>query len=71
MSFSYTNQNNNGQNDQSGSQNDLTAGNFTKNQLIIANASLNSVITPHVVNAVTVGYQYWNNLIDSIFGLTT
>lgn len=65
LSLSYSNQNNRGENDQSGSQNDLTGGNFTTNQLIIANATLNSVLSPSVVNAATVGYQYWNNLIDS------
>ena len=62
---SYTNQNNSGQNDQSTGTSDLTAGNFTTNQLILASANLNSVISPTIVNAVTVGYQYWNNLIDS------
>ena len=62
---SYSAQNNTGDNDQSSSSNDLTAGNFTTNHLIIGNATLNSVLTPHVVNALTVGYQYWNNLIDS------
>ncbi len=62
---SYTNQNNTGQNDQSTGTSDLTAGNFTTNQLILASANLNSVITPTIVNAATVGYQYWNNLIDS------
>ena len=63
--FSYTNQHNNGLNDQSAANNDLTAGNFTTNQLILSSLNLNSVITPTVVNAVTFGYQYWNNLIDS------
>jgi hypothetical protein len=62
---SYTNQHNNGLNDQSAANNDLTAGNFTTNQLILASLNLNSVITPTVVNAATFGYQYWNNLIDS------
>lgn len=62
---SYSAQNNTGDNDQSTSTNDLTAGNFTTNHLIISNATLNSVFTPRVVNALTVGYQYWNNLIDS------
>ena len=62
---SYANQNNRGENDQSGSTNDLTAGNFTTNQLILANMTVNSVLTPSVVNAFTAGYQYWNNLIDS------
>jgi hypothetical protein len=62
---SYSAQNNTGDNDQSTSSNDLTAGNFTTNHLIISNATLNSVLTPHMINALTVGYQYWNNLIDS------
>jgi hypothetical protein len=65
FSMSYSNQNNRGLNDQVTSTSDLTAGNFTTNQLIVANASLNSVISPTIVNAVTVGYQYWNNLIDT------
>lgn len=62
---SYNNQNNRGLNDQSGSNNDLTAGNFTTNQLILANATLASVLSPKVVNSVTVGYQYWNNFIGT------
>ena len=33
--------------------------------MILASANLNSVITPTIVNSATVGYQYWNNLIDS------
>src|SRR5437870_1776623 len=65
FSLSYTNQNNRGLNDQSTQTNDLTAGNFTTNQLIIANATLSSVLSPNIVNVATVGYQYWNNLIDS------
>jgi Carboxypeptidase regulatory-like domain len=63
--FSYTNQNNTGLNDQSGNGNDLTAGNFTTNQLILSSLNLNSVISPNIVNAAAVGYQYWNNVIDS------
>ncbi len=62
---SYSAQSNKGLNDQSGARNDLTAGNFTKNELQIANLTLNSVFTPRIVNAFTVGFQYWNNLIDS------
>src|SRR5262249_7568578 len=62
---SYSNQNNRGLNDQSAGLTDLTAGNFTTNQLILANATLNSVLTPNIVNSFTAGYQYWNNLIDS------
>ena len=65
MFFSYSNQHNNGLNDQSTSTNDLTAGNFTTNQLIASNLTLNSVLTPKIVNSFTAGYQYWNNLIDS------
>lgn len=61
----YTSQGNRGLNDQSGNNNDLTAGNFTTNQLIIANATLQSVLSPRSVNSFTAGYQYWNNLIDS------
>ncbi len=68
---SYSNQNNTGLNDQSSSNNDLTAGNFTTNQLILASVNLSSVITPSVVNSATVGYQYWNNLIDSTLKLPT
>lgn len=62
---SYTSQANRGLNDQSGNNNDLTAGNFTTNQLIIANATLQSVLSPRAVNSLTAGYQYWNNVIDS------
>ena len=63
--ISYANQNNIGFNDQSSQTNDLTSGNFTTNQNIIANATLNSVISPAIVNSFTFGYQYWNNVIDS------
>lgn len=69
--FSYTDQQNNGLNDQTGTQNDLTAGNFTTNRLILASFNVNSVFTPTVVNAFTVGYQYWNNVIDSTQKLPT
>lgn len=62
---SYTDQSNRGLNDQSTATSDLTGGNFTTNKLQLANVTLNSVLTPSVVNAVTVGYQYWNNLIDT------
>ena len=64
FSASYSNQNNRGLNDQASSTADLSAGNFTTNQLIIANATFNSVLSPNVVNSFTAGYQYWHNLID-------
>jgi Carboxypeptidase regulatory-like domain/TonB dependent receptor len=64
-SFSYSNQNNRGLNDQATSTSDGSQINYTTNQLIIANATLNSILTPAVVNSFTAGYQYWNNLIDT------
>jgi hypothetical protein len=65
LSFSYSNQNNTGLNDQAVSTDDLTATNFTTNQLIIANVTLNSVLSPTIVNAFTAGYQYWHNVIGA------
>jgi hypothetical protein len=62
---SYNAQGNRGDNDQAAPTNDLTEGNFTTNQLILANITLNSVLKPTVVNSFTFGHQYWNNLIDS------
>ncbi|PYS37192.1 MAG: hypothetical protein DMF71_19030, partial [Acidobacteria bacterium] len=61
MFVSYNDQKNVGRNDQSGNRNDLSEGNFTKNRLQLANITLNSVISNTVVNAATIGYQYWNN----------
>ena len=63
--LSYTGQSNNSLNDQAGSTGDLTEGNFTKNHLIVANVTLNSVLSNTLVNSFLVGYQYWNNIIDS------
>src|SRR5437588_7602087 len=65
MFVSYSDQSNIGNNDQSGQRNDLTAGNFTKNRLQLANLTLSSALSSRVVNAATIGYQYWNNLIDT------
>ncbi len=65
LNFSYSNQNNTGANDQVTATTDLSSGNTTINSLILANATLNSVLSPTIVNAVTVGYQYWHNLIDT------
>ncbi|MGD0772514.1 MAG: TonB-dependent receptor [Candidatus Solibacter sp.] len=62
---SYSSQGNNSLNDQSTGTGDLTNGNFTTNQMIVANATLNSVLSNTSVNQFTVGYQYWNNLIAS------
>jgi len=56
---------NNSLNDQSDGTFDLTEGNFTKNHLQIANVTLNSMFSSTLLNQFTVGWQYWNNLIDS------
>jgi TonB dependent receptor len=56
---------NNSLNDQSDGTGDLTNGNFTVNHLQIGNFTLNSVINDSTVNQFTVGWQYWNNLINS------
>ena len=63
--LSVTSQSNNSLNDQSGATFDLTEGNFTVNHLQAANLTLNSSLTPTMVNQFTAGFQYWNNLIDS------
>jgi outer membrane receptor protein involved in Fe transport len=63
--LSYTSQVNDSLNDQSDATMDLTEGNFTKNHLIVSNFTLNSTVSPTLVNQFTLGYQYWNNLIDS------
>lgn len=63
--ISVSTQANNSLNDQSNGQFDLTEGNFTKNHLQIANATVNSQFSPTLINQFTFGFQYWNNLIDS------
>jgi outer membrane receptor protein involved in Fe transport len=63
--FSVSTQANNSLNDQSNGNFDLTEGNFTVNHLQVANLTLNSSLTPTLINQFTVGFQYWNNLIDS------
>src|SRR2546429_1099589 len=62
---SYTSQANDSLNDQSTQTGDLTEGNFTKNHLQAANFTLNSVLSNSLLNSFLVGYQYWNNIIDS------
>jgi outer membrane receptor protein involved in Fe transport len=63
--LSVATQANNSLNDQSDGTLDLTAGNFTKNHMQIANVTLNSALSPSLINSFTIGFQYWNNLIDS------
>ena len=63
--ISYNSQVNDGLNDQSDGTGDLTNGNFTKNHLILANVTLNSILSNTAINQFTLGYQYWNNLIAS------
>jgi outer membrane receptor protein involved in Fe transport len=62
---SYSSQANDSLNDQSDGTMDLTEGNFTTNHLQIANVTLNTQISPSMVNTFTAGFQYWNNLIAS------
>jgi hypothetical protein len=62
---SYSSQANDSLNDQADGTQDLTAGNFTLNHLQIANLTLTSQIANNAVNQFTVGWQYWNNLIDT------
>jgi len=62
---SYSSQNNDSLNDQADGTQDLTAGNFTTNHLQVANVTLTSQLTNNAVNQFMVGWQYWNNLIDS------
>jgi outer membrane receptor protein involved in Fe transport len=63
--LSVSTQANNSTNDQSNGFFDLTEGNFTKNHLQIANLTVNSSLSPTLINQFTLGFQYWNNLIDS------
>src|SRR5262249_44190363 len=63
--LSISTQGNNSTNDQSNGTFDQSEGNFTVNHLQIANLTWNQVWTPTLVNSVTLGWQYWNNLIDS------
>jgi outer membrane receptor protein involved in Fe transport len=63
--LTYNSQANNSQNDQSDGFQDLGAGNFTVNHMQLANVSLTSTLSPTAVNTLTLGFQYWNNLIDS------
>lgn len=62
---SFSDQSNVGLNDQATGRVDLTEGNFTTNRLLLGNVTLNSVLSPNVINAATVGYSYWHNLIDT------
>jgi outer membrane receptor protein involved in Fe transport len=63
--ISYTSQGNNSLNDQADGFQDLTAGNFTTNQLQLANLTVNTAVSNTMVNTFTFGFQYWNNVIDS------
>src|SRR5437868_1109320 len=63
--LSVTTQANNSLNDQSNGTFDLTEGNFTVNHMQVANVTVNSALSPTLVNSFTAGFSYWNNLIDS------
>jgi hypothetical protein len=60
---SYTGQNNVAQNDGNSGLGDTFRFGNTTNDLILTNVSWNSVLSPRMMNVVTVGYQYWHNLI--------
>lgn len=62
---SYSSQSNNSLNDQSSGISDGTNGNYTTNQLQLVSISLNTLISSSMVNTLTAGYQYWNNVIAS------
>ncbi len=63
--LSISQQSNNSLNDQEDSLGDLSVGNFTQNHMNIANLSVNSVLSTTLVNTLTLGTQYWNNLIST------
>jgi carboxypeptidase family protein/TonB-dependent receptor-like protein len=63
--LSVTTQANNSLNDQHNGTFDLTEGNFTVNHMQLANLTVNSALSPTLVNQATIGFSYWNNLIDS------
>jgi outer membrane receptor protein involved in Fe transport len=69
-SLVYTAQTNNDLNDQSSGLNDETASNFTTNKLILSSFNLASVLSSHVVNSFTAGYQTWENLIGNSLPFT-
>jgi outer membrane receptor protein involved in Fe transport len=56
---------NNSNNDQEDGAGDLSVGNFTVNHMYISNFTLNSLLSPTLINAFTFGTQYWNNLIST------
>jgi outer membrane receptor protein involved in Fe transport len=63
--LSISQQSNNSLNDQEDSLGDLSVGNYTQNHMYIANFTVNSLLTPTLVNTLTLGGQYWNNLIST------
>jgi len=65
LSLNFNYQTNYGLNDQDGSTVDGTESNFTKNHMILGGLTWNTVISPTTVNSLTLGYQYWGNLIDT------
>lgn len=63
--LSVSTQANNSLNDQSNGTFDLTEGNFTKNHFQIANLTVNSTLSSTTVNQLTLGFSFWNNVIDT------
>jgi hypothetical protein len=63
--LSISQQSNNSINDQEDGLGDLSVGNFTQNHMNIANLTVNSVLSDTLINTLTLGTQYWNNLITT------
>jgi outer membrane receptor protein involved in Fe transport len=63
--LSISQQSNNSINDQEDSLGDLSVGNYTQNHMNIANLTLNSAFSNTLLNTLTFGAQYWNNLITT------
>jgi len=63
--LSISQQSNNSINDQEDGNGDLSVGNFTQNHMYIANVAVNSVFSQTLFNTLTLGGQYWNNLIST------
>ena len=63
--LSISQQSNNSTNDQEDSMGDLSVGNYTVNHMNIANLTVDTTINETTVNTLTLGAQYWNNLIST------
>jgi hypothetical protein len=65
LHITFNRQSNNALNDQDANDSAGSENNYTDNSLILAGATLTSVLSPTVVNSFTLGYQYWNDVIKT------